>query len=431
MPITRRNLLKAGAFAGALASLKFTTGHGASIEEERKQKPLPAPIARLKPLPGPIVPISAAEYQERVARAQRLMREARPPFHALLITPGSSLYYFTGIRWWLSERLLALLLPARGNPVFLCPAFEEGRLRELLRWPIDVRIWQEDQSPYRLAAGWLAERGIRTGKVGIEETTRFVFFDGLRRASRALEYASGNPITIGCRARKSAHELALMRAACRATLDVFRAVFASLEEGMTETEAAGLVTRGFEQMGLRGDALVLFGASAALPHGSRKPETLREGELVLIDGGTTVEGYQSDITRCMVLGRASARLAQAFEIVQRAQQAALAAAVRGRACGSVDDAARKVIADAGYGPGYKYFTHRVGHGIGLDGHEHPYLVHGNLRGMEPGMTFSDEPGIYVPGEFGVRLEDDMVIQEEGPAGLLTPGFSASLEQPIA
>lgn len=311
----------------------------------------------------------------------------------------------------------------------VCPAFEEGRLRERLRWPIEVRIWQEDESPYALLAGWLGERRIRTGRIGIEETTPYVFFDGLRNAARAAEYASADPVTIGCRGRKTAHELALMRLACEATIDVFRAVFASLREGTTPQEVATLVSQGFAQMGLEGDALILFGASAALPHGSRKPQTLKEEEIVLIDGGTAVEGYRSDVTRCGMLGKPSQKLVRVFEIVRKAQDAALGAAARSHPCGSVDDAARKVITDAGYGPGYKYFTHRLGHGIGLDGHEHPYLIHGNRRPLEPGMTFSNEPGIYVPGEFGLRLEDDMVVQEAGSAQLLTPGFSPSLENP--
>ena len=199
---------------------------------------------------------------------------------------------------------------------------------------------------------------------------------------------------------------------------------------MSQRDIGALVSQGFQRLGLSGGALVLLGKWAALPHGTMQPQRLVEGEVVLVDGGTSVEGYASDVTRCTVLGKAPDKLKRAFDVVRRAQEAALQAARRGQLTGSVDDAARAVITAAGYGTDYKLFTHRVGHGIGLDGHEHPYLVRGSKTLLEPGMTFSNEPGIYVRDEFGLRLEDDMVIAEDGPARLLTPG-SPSLEQPIA
>ncbi len=222
-----------------------------------------------------------------------------------------------------------------------------------------------------------------------------------------------------------------MRLACEATFDVFRAVFASLKEGMSQEDLAHLVEAGFAKMGLQGEALVLLGASAALPHGTLQPQKLKEGDVVLVDGGCTVEGYQSDVTRTGVFGKPTEKIAKAFEIVHQAQDAALDAARAGRFSGTVDDAARAVVTSAGYGPDYKFFTHRLGHGIGLDGHEHPYLVRGSKTVLEPGMTFSNEPGIYVPGEFGIRCEDDMVIVADGPAQLLTQGFAVSLEKPFA
>ena len=222
-----------------------------------------------------------------------------------------------------------------------------------------------------------------------------------------------------------------MRLACAATFDVYKAAFASLTEGVTQRTVAEWVALGYNKMGLEGDAFVLFGPAASFPHGTREDRALREGDGVLLDDGTTVEGYQSDVTRTSVLGKPSAKLRRAFEIVRKAQDAALAAAVAGKPCGSVDDAARRVITQGGYGPGYKYFTHRLGHGIGLDGHEQPYLVRGNRTILESGMTFSNEPGIYVPGDFGLRCEDDMVIAHDGSAQLLTPGFAPSLEVPIA
>jgi Xaa-Pro dipeptidase len=425
MPISRRDLLKTGALLGTASVLPEL-----AAEPQRQATQAPEAFAKLQPIRERIRPITKEEFQARVQQAQRLMTEARPAFAALFVTPGTSLYYYTGVSWALSERLLALLIPRTGDPAIACPAFEEGRLRELLRLPIDVLAWQEDENPSALVAKWLAGQGVRTGRVGIEETTRYTFFDALRRAAPSLEYTSGDPITIGCRARKCAHELELMQLACWATFEAYKAVFASLREGLTQREIASLVAQGFERMGLSGGALVLLGEWAALPHGTTQPQQLREGQVVLIDGGTSVEGYASDVTRCTLLGKPSDKLRRAFDIVRAAQNAALAAAVAGKLSGSVDDAARGVITQAGYGLDYRFFTHRLGHGIGLDGHEHPYLVRASKTILAPGMTFSNEPGIYVRGDFGVRLEDDMVIEPKGPARLLTPGFSESLEKPI-
>jgi Xaa-Pro dipeptidase len=252
----------------------------------------------------------------------------------------------------------------------------------------------------------------------------------LRQAAPGFEFTSADPVTIACRGIKSPHELELMRLACEATCDVYRAVFASLKEGMSQSDIGKLLEAGFAKMGLRGDALVLIGASAALPHGSIKPQTLREGDVVLIDGGCKVEGYSSDVTRTAVFGKPAEKIQRTYEIVRKAQDAALSAAQSGKLSGSVDDAARGVITSAGYGPDYKYFTHRLGHGIGLDGHEHPYLVRGSKTTLVQGMTFSNEPGVYIPGEFGLRCEDLMVIAENGPAQLLTPRFQVSLEKPL-
>jgi Xaa-Pro dipeptidase len=401
---------------------------------------LPTAFSSLKPLGSRVRPITTAEFSERLKHAQELMSGAQSPagqmspevtrYDALFLAPGSSLYYFTGIRWGLSERLLGLVIPRTGNPIIVVPAFEEGRLREKLQHPFEVRAWQEDESPTKLAASALADRGIRAGRIGIEETVGFTFSDHLRLAAPAFEYVSADAVTIACRAHKSAHELELMRLACDATFDVFRAVFASLKEGMSQDDIAQMVEGGFAKMGLQGGALVLLGASAALPHGTVKPQTLKEGDVVLIDGGCKVEGYESDVTRTSVFGKPSEKISRVFEIVRKSQDAALDAARAGRLSGSVDDAARAVITTAGYGPDYKFFTHRLGHGIGLDGHEHPYLVRGSKTALEPGMTFSNEPGIYIPGEFGLRCEDDMVITADGPAQLLTQSFAVSLEKPF-
>jgi len=359
------------------------------------------------------------------------MNEAQPKFDALFLAPGTGLYYFSGIRWWPSERLLALIIPRSGEPIIVVPTFEEGRMRERLKFPAEVRVWQEDEIPTKIAAAALADRGIRTGRVGIDETTFFTFYDHFRSAAPGLECVSADPITIACRGIKSAHELELMRLACEATFDVFRATFASLKLGISQDEINNLIEAGFVKMGLRGGALVLIGASAALPHGTIKPATLKEGDVVLIDGGTNVEGYDSDVTRTgVVIGKPSEKVARVYEIVRKAQDAALDAGRAGRLSGTVDDAARAVIASSGFGPDYKFLTHRLGHGIGLDGHEHPYLVRGSKTVLAPGMTFSNEPGIYIPGEFGLRCEDDMVIATDGPAQLLTAAFQVSLEKPL-
>jgi Xaa-Pro dipeptidase len=423
------------AYQSSRRNFLFTTAAATVIAvgkplESRAQTIAPASFSALKPLGDRVHPIAPGEFHARLLHAQELMGQLNPKFDALLLGPGTSLYYFTGIRWHLSERLLALVIPRSGQPILVSPAFEESRMRESMRYPLEVHVWQEDESPTKLIAAALADHGIRSGRIGMDDALPFTFSDHFRAAAPAFEIVSADPVTITCRALKSPHELELMRLACAATCDVFREVFANLKEGMSQETIGGLVSAGFSKMNLHGDALVLLGASAALPHGSKQPQKLKEGDVVLIDGGCTVDGYQSDITRTGVFGRPSGTVQKVFEIVRKAQDATLEAARAGKLTGSVDDSARAVITSAGYGPDYKYFTHRVGHGIGLDGHEHPYLVRGSTTVLEPGMTFSNEPGIYIPGEFGLRCEDDMVITAEGPAKILSPRFQVSLEKPL-
>jgi len=423
MQISRRTFVKSTAAACAATTLAST-----ALAQETK---LPPAFDSLRPLGDRVHPITTNEFQSRIAKAQQLMTDAKPDFAALYVTPGSSMLYFTGIHWWPSERILALLIPREGDPLLICPAFEEGRLRENLKWPISIKVWQEDESPYRIAASWLKPKDRPVGRIAVESGTPYMFFDGLRKSYPYPEYLSADAIMLGCRALKSENELALMRLACQATFDVYKAAFASLHEGIKQSEVSAMISAGYAKMGLGGYSVVLFGPAAGLPHGTREDRQLREGEGVLIDGGTKVEGYESDVTRTSVLGKPTDKLQRAFDTVRKAQDAALAAAVAGEKCGSVDNAAREVITKAGYGTNYKYFAHRLGHGIGLDGHEQPYLVRGNRVILEPSMTFSDEPGIYVPGEYGLRCEDDMAISESGPAKLLTPGFAPSLTTPIA
>jgi Xaa-Pro dipeptidase len=354
-----------------------------------------------------------------------------------MLTGGTSLIYFTNIRWFMSERLFAMILPAKGAAFYVCPAFEEDRAKEQISGGPggtnpEIRLWQEDESPYQRIAEGLRDRGIASGTLGMEETVRFVFSDGVGKVAPALKAVSATPVTAGCRMIKSKHELQLMTLANQVTLAAYEAAYRSLKEGMTQHDFASLVEAAHSQLGFRGSAGVQVGENSALPHGSAKPQVVREGTILLIDGGCTAEGYESDISRTFVRGKPSEptkdKMKKVFDIVHRAQAAALAAAKPGVPCQDVDAAARKVITDAGYGPDYKHFTHRVGHGIGMDGHEWPYLVRGNTLPLAPNMTFSDEPGIYIRGEFGVRLEDDMHITEKG-AELFTPQ-SPSLEDPF-
>jgi Xaa-Pro dipeptidase len=350
-----------------------------------------------------------------------------------MLTGGTSLDYFTNIRWGLSERMLALILPVKGTPFIVCPKFEEERAMEQARTgPLDkgteVRTWEEDESPSALIADGLRSRGLATGTLGIEETVRYVFSDNVAKALPTIKLTSGTPITAGCRGVKSPAEIALMRHASAVTLKAYEAAWKSLADGMTQNQFAGFVSAAHRRLGYQGDAGVQVGIYSALPHGSVTPQVIRPGTILLIDGGCKVEGYNSDISRTFVLGKATDRMKKVFDIEHQAQTAALKAARPGVECQAVDAAARKVIVDAGFGPGYKFFGHRVGHGIGMDGHEWPYLVKGNTQKLEPGMTFSDEPGIYIPGEFGIRLEDDMLITADG-AELLTPQ-SPSLEAPF-
>jgi Xaa-Pro dipeptidase len=374
--------------------------------------------------------ITVNERQARIARAQELMAENK--MDGILLTGGTSLAYFTGVHWFNSERLFATVIPAKGKGFCVCPSFEEGRAKEQLdKGPLEglpILTWQEDGNPFKLIADGLRDAATAAGTLGIEERTPWVFSDEIAKAAPALHLTSATPVTAGCRMIKSAHELELMRIANQATLRVYEAVYRALQPGMTQAQASDLISAAYARVGFRGEASVEVGEWSANPHGSLTPQIIKEDTIVMIDDGCTVEGYNSDITRTFVLGKPSDKMKRVFEVVHRAQSSALAAAKPGAACEDVDAAARKVITDAGYGPDYKFFTHRVGHGIGMDGHEWPYLVRGNTLPLQANMTFSDEPGIYIPGEFGVRLEDDMHITENG-AELFTPQ-SPSLEHPF-
>jgi Xaa-Pro dipeptidase len=428
--VSRRSFLQTGSLAAGVS-----LAGPALAQAVEGDKTLPPAIAALRTLRGEAKPITVEERATRQEKARRLMRENN--LSAILVGQGTSLAYFTGIHWQGGERLFAMVLLAEGNAFYVSPAFEEGRAREQIAQAPDgtspdVRIWQEDESPYARVAQGLSDRGIASGTIGVEETVKFVFSDNLRKAASSATFTSATPVTAGCRMIKSRHEIDLMRLASKVTLAAYEATYRSMKVGMTQRDVSDLLEAAHRKLGFEGGADVQVGEFSAFPHGSVKPQGIREGTIVMIDGGCSVEGYQSDITRTFVLGKAPEKMKdkmnQVFDIVHRAQSAALAAAKPGVEAGSVDAAARKVITDAGYGPDYKYFTHRLGHGMGMDGHEWPYLVRGNSTQLRPEMTFSDEPGIYIRGEFGIRLEDDMHIMENG-AELFTLQ-SPSLENPF-
>lgn len=425
--ISRRRFLEAGAIAGTTlgaAPLAFAAAEPCPA--------LPPSIAELKSMKDQATPITREERAERQEKARQFMAERR--IDAILLMEGTSLQYFSGIRWWGGERLFVMVLPAKGAAFYVCPAFEEGRAREQIAKSLnsdqpDIRTWQEDDDPYERVAQGLTDRGISRGTLGIEESVRFVFSSGISKAASQATIVSATPVTAGCRMIKSDHEIALMRLAAKVTLTAYEAAYRTLKEGMSKPQLEDLISAAYDRLGFPGEADVQIDQNTAFPHGSATQQLIREGSIVMVDDGCRVEGYTSDITRTFTLGKASDKMKNVFEIVHRAQSQALRTAQPGLQCQMVDAAARKVIVDAGYGPDYKYFTHRLGHGMGMDGHEWPYLVHGNKTPLAANMTFSDEPGIYIRGEFGIRLEDDMHITQDG-AELFTPQ-SPSLEDPFA
>jgi Xaa-Pro dipeptidase len=417
MPLSRRDLLSLSVAAAGAALVP-------AREAEAADK-LPKPIAALKPMTDGVSPVALEERRARLARAQALLAEAG--LDALVMASGTSLDYFTGAQWGLSERFFGAVLTREGDPAWVTPAFEKERAVEQIRIGSDVRAWQEHESPHALVAAILRERKA-TGRIGIEETMPYAFWSGIAEALPASQLVSGTPVTAGCRMIKDAHEIALMRRACEITVHAWRAVFASLKEGMTQAEVGRLCSDALRRLGMPGGALVLFGPDAAFPHGTVHPKPLKKGQVVLIDGGGRLHGYASDITRTGVFGaRPSDRQRRVWDTVRRAQEAAIRAARPGRECQAVDAAARAVIEEAGFGTDYERFTHRVGHGIGMDGHEWTYLVRGNTTALRKGMCFSDEPGIYIPGEMGIRHEDVIFITEDGAENMTK--WSGSPEEP--
>ena len=426
MRVSRRTFVHTSAAAGAAAlgsSAISAQGRGGAGNA------VPASILALKPLPNPPAPITDDERRARMAKAQKLM--ADHGMGAIVMESGTSMSYFVNVRWGLSERPFLLVIPAKGEPAYISPGFEEQRAREVIKFTNDVRVWQEDDDPMGLVAGVLKDRGVSTAAVGVEERVRFFIADGLAKAAPATKVVLATPVTAGCRMIKSAAEIANMQYANDITIAAFKAGLSNLREGMTQGELANNITTAYRQMGANGAIAVSFGKYTAFPHGSIEPQRLKEGDVVQIDDGVSWNGYQSDITRTTVFGKPTARQIDVWNLEKKAQAAAFAAAQIGAPCESVDAAARKVITDAGFGPGYKVpgLPHRTGHGIGMDGHEWTNFVKGNKTKLEPGMCFSDEPMIAIYEEFGIRLEDCLHITPNGPKFFTQP--SPAIDQPFA
>ena len=417
MPITRRSFIKTG--TASLAAL------GLGPKTAAAARPVDAQV--LANMVAGVEPLTPEDFALRREKARRLLAEK--DLDAVFIGGGTNLVYFTKVGWWLSERVFGVLLSRKKDPIWVCPAFERERAEELVPAGQEIRTWEEHESPYALVGGAMKDLGAATGKLATAPDLRAFEVHGLRRALPALEIVDGAPITEGCRGVKTAKEIAYMDLANRITKIAYREGFKSMRAGMTTRELGGAISAATQKLGSTGGGGPQFGPNSAFPHGSQVQRTLTEGDIVLVDGGCGVEGYRSDVTRTVVFGKPSDKQRRVWDIVRKAQKAALAAARPGATCESVDRAARKVVEDAGYGPGYKYFAHRLGHGIGMEGHEYPYLVKGNTLRMEPGMTFSNEPGIYIYGEFGVRIEDCLVVTADGARHL--GGLEAeSIERPF-
>ena len=412
----RRNFLKTTAAASGLAVLSPFASFAQDKDKHFTDEEISAIRSRIKP-------ITIEERQLRIEQARRQMRDNN--FDLLFMEGGTSMDYYSGVQWWRSERLFAMLLPQKGEPVFIAPKFEEGRAKEQTH---DAKLytWQEDESPYDIIQKVLKDMDMSSGKMGVEETTRHFVVDNLRKNNSSLELSNSTVITAGCRSVKTSHEVELMQIANDITIAVFRAAAEKLQDGMTEAQLGEIITALFAEFGVEGGALTLFGKASAYPHGLREENKLKQGDIVLLDGGCSVEGYQSDVTRTTCFGKPTAKMKKVWQTVRKAQDEALKTASPATPAEAIDAAARKVIDKGGYGPGYKFFTHRLGHGIGMDGHEWYYLVKGSKRTVQAGNMFSNEPGIYIPGEFGIRLEDEMLITQDG-AKLLLPQ-QASIEK---
>src|SRR3569623_65791 len=394
------------------------------------QRVMAAAAEELERVPSP-PPISQAERLRRIAKASELMQKAG--IGAVVVEAGSSLDYLTGVQWFRSERLTAAVIPAHGDPIIVTPFFESPSIRETPAIPAEVRTWNVDEDPLKLVAGFLRERGVAREPIGIEETDRFFIVDGLKRNLPGVNIVSANPVVRTLRMIKSPAVLALMQAANYLSMKAMRHAGERSKAGMTPHEFGAAIDAATGALGGSPEfALVLIDEAAALPHGSKKPQLVKRGSTILFDCGCSLHGYQSDISRTFVWGAdPTAEQRKVWNQVHEGQQIAIRAAKVGVPAGAVDDAVRAAYTSWGYGPGYKLpgLSHRTGHGIGMDGHEPVNLVHGEKAPLAPGMCFSDEPGIYIPGKFGVRLEDCWHMTESGPMFFTLP--PPSIDRPFA
>jgi Xaa-Pro dipeptidase len=396
----------------------MTVGVGGSTAE--------AELARMQSMTAGVAPISDHERQSRIERAQRLMQAQT--IQALYLDTSTAMRYLTGMTLRGSERLHGAVIPAKGGIVYLCPAFEEAKTRTMIRFGDDVRCWEEHEDPTALVIDTVRSFGTPSGTIAIDPATPFFTFDGLRRAGNSFDFINGSQVTAACRMIKSPAEIALIERAMAITLEVQKAAARILAEGITTTEVSAFITAAHLKLGAEAPVsagLVLFGEPTAYPHGVPYAQTLKRGDMVLMDVGAGLDGYRSDITRSYVFGDPTPRQRQVWELDQASQAAAFEAAKLGASCESVDAAARRVIEGGGFGPGYALpgLPHRTGHGLGLDVHEEPYIVQGNATKLAPGMCFSDEPTICIYGEFGVRLEDHIHMEADGPHWFTRPCHS--------
>ena len=388
-----------------------------------------AGVGELQSITQGTQPISVDERLARVAKAQELMQQH--DVQALLLEAGSALIYFTGVRWRRSERFTGAVIPADGEVAFVTPYFEEPSVRESMTFGDDVRTWHEHESPFELVAGVLADRGIEEGDIAVEETVRHFIADGVHNAAPNMKMVSGMPITRGCRMYKSSAEIALMQAASDVTMAAYRYVYANIDKDMLPSDISAMMNRATTELGGNpGFAMVLLNEASAYPHGTGQPQMLKEGGVILMDCGCSVHDYESDISRTWVFGEPDKKQRDVWNTVKRGQEMAMETATVGTPAGKVDDVVRAYYESKGYGPGYKTpgLSHRLGHGIGMDGHEPVNFVHGEETTLAAGMCFSNEPGIYIFGEFGIRLEDCLYITDSGP--VLFSELSPSLDEPF-
>ena len=414
--MNKREFLRLSGAAGVTASLPLAALSASSTD-------------RLEDMTTDAVPIGVDERKARVAKAQRLMQEQN--VDALILEAGSALIYFTGVRWWRSERYTGAVIPREGEIAFVTPYFEEPSVRESMTFGDDVRTWHEHENPFDLVKGILDDRGLRDGRIGIEETVRHFIVDGIRQAAPGFEVISGKDIARGCRMYKSTAELALMQKANDVTMAAYRHVHANLDKDMIPGDISALMSDATRALGGQPQfASVLLNEASAYPHGTRQTQRLKEGGIILMDCGCAVHDYESDISRTWVFGEPTTKQRDVWNTVKRGQERALETATVGTPAGKVDDVVRAYYESKGYGPDYRTpgLPHRLGHGIGMDGHEPVNFVRGETTPLAAGMCFSNEPGIYIFGEFGVRLEDCLYITADGPK--LFSALSPSIDQPF-